>query len=76
MKRCECELFVEKYFGLLPNTDQASVIVTDYGQLVNLLTMFRDEIKDNQLEFYVANKAFVAGRSKTSWNQFKKDNNL
>jgi hypothetical protein len=43
MKRCKKELFVEQYFGLIPEaTDEKTIIVTDFGQVVNLLAMFID----------------------------------
>lgn len=44
VNRCECELFVEKYFGLPPKFAEKDLVPgADYGQLVNLLSMFRDE---------------------------------
>lgn len=43
-KRCEYELYVEKYFGLNPNnTAEGTVINTDFGALCNLLAMFESE---------------------------------
>ena len=42
--RCECELFVEKYFGINTRPNEKFVIHgADYGQMVNMLAMFRDE---------------------------------
>ena len=38
------ELFVEEYFGLNNNVVESSPIHTDYGQLVNLLTIFKDRL--------------------------------
>jgi hypothetical protein len=44
MERCECELFIEKYFGLNTlNTTEKTEIKTDFGQLVNALVMFSEE---------------------------------
>jgi hypothetical protein len=42
--RCECELFVEKYFGLSPKFPEDWIVVgADYGNLVNMLAMFKEE---------------------------------
>jgi len=42
--RCECELLVEKYFGISPEFPEDVLVPgADYGNLVNLLAMFRDE---------------------------------
>lgn len=54
-KRCECELFIEKYYGLKPDCNPSGEIKTTYSDLVNLLAMFRDDIKNNQLKFYIKN---------------------
>jgi hypothetical protein len=43
--RCELELFVDKYFGINA-VDETHPITTDYGQLVNLLAMFKEEQLD------------------------------
>ena len=44
IERCKYELFVEKYFGLNSNnTTEDTVITTDFGQLCNLLAMFKNE---------------------------------
>lgn len=46
-KRCRKELFVEKYFGLVPViTNEETKVITDFGQLVNLLAMFEEEINE------------------------------
>jgi hypothetical protein len=37
------ECFVEKYFGIRNVVREDQPIKTDYGQLVNMLTMFKDE---------------------------------
>jgi len=43
-QRCECELFVEKYFGLPERVNENYIVPgADYGQMVNMLAMFRDE---------------------------------
>ena len=40
-KRCEYELFVEEYFDLVPCiTNEETKLVVDFGQIVNLLSMF------------------------------------
>lgn len=45
MKKCKYESFVEDYFGF--NQDEVitekKIIITDFGQLVNLLAMFDNE---------------------------------
>jgi hypothetical protein len=42
--RCDCELFVDKYFGLPSDFPVDSLVPeAQYFQLVNLLSMFRDE---------------------------------
>lgn len=42
--RCELELFVEKFFGISPPPNETFIIPNaDYGMLVNLLAMFRDD---------------------------------
>lgn len=43
--RCECELAVEQYFGLVPPWPITEPIpeAQDYTHLVNLLAMFRDD---------------------------------
>ena len=42
--RCECELFVEKYWGINPVSIDSTIIPgADFGQMVNMLAMFRDE---------------------------------
>lgn len=66
--RCELELFVEDYFGLSESVSENHIIKVDYGQIVNLLAVYRDKVCSSREE-----KAFVAGRSKTSWEQFKID---
>ena len=45
---------------------------------VTLLTSEMDEIARifEKESIELADKAFVAGRSKTSWGQFKKDNDI
>lgn len=46
MERCKKEIFVENYFGLIPETtNEKTIIVTDFGQVVNMLSMFVDENK-------------------------------
>lgn len=52
-ERCECELFVEKYFGIGP-VNERTPIEADYGQLVNLLTMFRDEMRGELKSILIA----------------------
>lgn len=43
--RCEIELFVERYFGITGCIKEADVIPgADYGQIVNLLAMYREEL--------------------------------
>ena len=43
-KRCEKELFVEEYFGLPAITNEETKVITDFGQLVNLLAMFEAQL--------------------------------
>ena len=44
--RCKYELFVEEYFGLVPViTNEESKVITDFGQLVNLLATFELKLK-------------------------------
>lgn len=47
--RCEFELFVEEYFGFSPLIEPDAKIETDYGQLVNLLAMFKDRLKEKTI---------------------------
>ena len=48
-KRCGKELFVEEYFGLIPVlTNEETKVVTNFGQLVNLLAMFEEEINESK----------------------------
>jgi hypothetical protein len=50
--RCECELFLEKYYGFSSQSlTERSKINTDYGDLVNLLAMFREELKQQPTEW-------------------------
>lgn len=51
-ERCECELFIEKYFGIHNGANERTPITTDYGDLVNLLAMFRDELKAKPTPFH------------------------
>lgn len=47
--RCNKELFVEKYFGLISEiTNEETKIITDFGQLVNLLAMFEGVGRDGK----------------------------
>lgn len=42
----EIEKYVLDYFGMKEfDTNENTVIKTDYGQIVNLLSMFNDKIK-------------------------------
>lgn len=47
MKRYNKEVFVEKYFGLNESTKEDDIIKTDFGQLVNLITMYEEEFSSN-----------------------------
>lgn len=42
--RCECELFVEKYYGLPTNIPIEHPMHVTYADLVNLLAMFKEEL--------------------------------
>lgn len=47
--RCEKELFVEEYFGLIPViTNEETKVITDFGQLVNLLAMFEAQLNSEK----------------------------
>lgn len=71
-RRRECELFVEKYFGLSDKFPvDALVPDAQYYQLVNVLVMFReDTFKDLQAQLDAANKkiAELEAENKRLWN--------
>lgn len=55
--------------------------IFDYFAMVHDLLLLEGDIDDLQHiirkhETYLIERAFVAGRSNTSWEQFKKDNDL
>ena len=46
MERCQLEIFIEKYFDLdEKTTTEKTLITTDFGQLVNMLSMFKEREK-------------------------------
>ena len=48
-RRCEKELFIEEYFGLVPViTNEETKVITDFGQLVNLLAMFEAQLNSEK----------------------------
>ena len=47
--RCEKELFIEEYFGLVAViTNEETKVITDFGQLVNLLAMFEAQLNSEK----------------------------
>jgi hypothetical protein len=49
INRPDEELFVEKYYNIpADKADERLKIPTDYGDLVNLLTMFKEELLENR----------------------------
>lgn len=63
-QRDEIELLIEEYFGLNPTCDSNQKIDVTYSDLVDLghFIKYKTDISD---------MAFVAGRSKQSWESFK-----